>query len=204
MFNVGDERERRTRQFEKVLRFTSVLRSHDAGGDAYVILEELRPGDGPGGPKKAMVAARRGLLVAAAVGGGTGTAVGTMEWEAPDAEPCDDDGTPRFAQLWFARDWFFVELPSTTLARAEADRILRERTGFRFIGTGAPLHNTEATVRKFNPFVKLYLHGDERLAGEELAYILFDVLRLPLETGLLATACTPRGTPRIRRSMLLL
>lgn len=203
MPKTGRECERWKRQFEKLLRFTSALRGRDEGGDAFVVFEELRPGDGPEAQKKESVAARRGLLVAAAVGAGTGREVGQLEWEEPGPKSGDAGEAPRFAQLWFSKDWFFMELPSTILAEPEADRILRERTGFRFLGTGAPLHNTEATVHAFNPFTKFYLHGDEQLASEELAYVWFDVWGLPLESGLLATACTQHGRPRTRRIMLL-
>lgn len=202
MHKDSEERERRISQFEKVLRLTSSLRSDDDWGDAYVVLDELRPCTSSLRQKKRTVSACRESSLAAAVGVGAETLRGPVEWDEPKDEP--EDGSPRFVQLWFAKDWFFVEMPTTTLASDEADRLRHMRTGFRFIGKAAPLHYIESTLRTFNPFVKVFLHGDERLAGEDLAAIWFDLWSFPLETSLLATVRAKSKRPPPDHHVLLM
>lgn len=195
MLEASSERERRTRQIERVLRLASDLRRLDPGGDAFLILDEARPAEGAGGARRKSAAARPARSLVAAVAGESSIYTAPEPWREPEQDPRDHDGAPRFMQFWFSRDWFFIDLPRTTLTATESERLFGERTGFRFVGTGAPPHYSAETVRVFNPVVKLFLHRDERLAAEEAAFIWFDLWRFPSESPLLATARARDGRP---------
>lgn len=203
MLEASSERERRTRQIERVLRLASDLRRQDPGGDAFLILDEARPAEDDGGAGRRSAVVRRESSLASAVAGAPSSATCPEPWQGWDTDPLGDDCAPRFMQFWFSRDLFFLDLPCTTLTTVEAERLFREKTGFRFVGTGAPLYYREATIQAFSPVVKLFLHGDERLAAEEAALIWFDLWRFPEDSRLLATARARDGSPPACRRGLL-
>jgi len=85
-------------------------------------------------------------------------------------EPAFDPGSsepPRFIQFAFLQDRFYLELPKSTLAAAEAQRLLTERHGFYWARKHRDYWWVNAdweAMLKWDPLHKLYLYRDEDAA----------------------------------------
>ena len=93
-------------------------------------------------------------------------------------------GTPdRFLQFWFGPKSFHADLPKTTFGRGEAKSLVASRPGFYFRNTRRVPEDQADYVKKFNPVFRQYKYGvgDEGLAAEDMAYILFDLWKLPVD-----------------------
>jgi hypothetical protein len=98
-----------------------------------------------------------------------------------DQPPAGNDQPGRFAQFWISTGTFYMELPNTTITTAEAEVLLRDKPKFFFVSTRQKSEDPEASVNEFNPLHREYVYGEEKLAAEEMAYVLFDLWKLPLD-----------------------
>ncbi len=91
-----------------------------------------------------------------------------------------DEDSDRFIQFVFLEKHFEMDLPRPMLFTAEAAQILRDRSGFYFMSDkpGADA----STVKRFNPLRKAYVHGDVTTAAEDIAWILFDLWKFPIDS----------------------
>lgn len=87
----------------------------------------------------------------------------------------------RFIQFSFERHWFCIDLPQDTLFKIEAEKILRDRSGFFYLRDLPQFTLYEEDVEGHDPFRKIYLYGDEHAAAEDMAYIFYNVWRFPLD-----------------------
>ena len=102
-----------------------------------------------------------------------------------DQPPKRDDARPkRFVQFAFSSKGFYMELPDSILTATEAEVILRERPQFFFASTHERSDDPNAFVNQFNPLRREYANGEERLAAEDMAYVFFDVWKLPVSVPL--------------------
>ena len=99
-----------------------------------------------------------------------------------------DDSPSRFIQFSFNSRYFDMDVPTTTLFRAEAEQILRCRSGFFYVKDRRQFEHPGDKVDTFNPLRKVYIHGDERAAAEDMAYIWFGVWRFPVDWRFHVTA----------------
>ncbi len=90
-----------------------------------------------------------------------------------------DDDSNRFIQFVFLEKHFEMDLPRPMLFAAEAAQIVRHRSGFYFMSDrpGADA----STVKHYNPLRKAYVHGDFVTAAEDIAWIMFDLWRFPVD-----------------------
>jgi hypothetical protein len=87
----------------------------------------------------------------------------------------------RWVQYAFMEGGFYLDLPDSTLLPEEAKRILAERTEFVF-ALDKPLKRDGE--RKFDPLQRQYRYGEQRVAAEDAAYVVFDVWRTPLDASI--------------------
>ncbi len=92
-----------------------------------------------------------------------------------------------------------MDLPNATLFKPEAERILRERSGFFWLCDLPQFTLYEEDVEGHDPFRKIYLYADERPAAEDTAYILFDLWKFPMDWRLYVTASAFGDGPGLRR-----
>lgn len=94
----------------------------------------------------------------------------------------------RFVQFAFMKQTFYLDLPRTTLQAAEADSLLLRRHGYFRVRDRRWWFQTFAewseVVRQWNPVEKEYLNKDARSAADELAFLFYDLWRIPFETRL--------------------
>ncbi|MEZ6097122.1 MAG: hypothetical protein R3C03_23345 [Pirellulaceae bacterium] len=91
----------------------------------------------------------------------------------------------RFLQFAFGEHTLLLDLPSTVITQDESERLLKERSGF-FHLLGRPNYWPEddfSSFAEFDPIQRPFIYGDERLAAEEAAFVLYDLWELPLEIG---------------------
>ncbi len=103
--------------------------------------------------------------------------VGTESDQPPKT---DDARQMRFVQFCFSSDGFVLDLPHAILTAAEAELILRERPQFFFVNARRKSKDPNAKMVEHNPLQREYANGEERIAAEDLAFVLFDVWRLPV------------------------
>ena len=102
-----------------------------------------------------------------------------------DQPPKPDDARPKcFVQFRVSPDVFLMDLPNTILSGAETEAILRDRPGFFSLSTRQKSEDPEARVNEYNPVQREYASAEERIAAEDMAYVLFDVWRLPVNVSL--------------------
>ena len=101
----------------------------------------------------------------------------TEGWSNEGWRAADDSN--RFIQFVFLEKHFEMDLPRPMLFAAEAMQILRHRSGFYFMSDkpGADA----STVKNYNPLRKAYVHGDVVTAAEDIAWILFDLWKFPVD-----------------------
>lgn len=93
----------------------------------------------------------------------------------------------RFVQLVFFKNHFEMDLPSPMLARHEARQIVDRRTGFYFLGERPLPSSFDSVIKTFYPLRKAYVHEDNLAAAEDVAYVLFDLWRFPIDTRFFLT-----------------
>ncbi|GEM_PF-5540704 len=130
MFDAHAESQRRVAQFVEVLERMAERRREMPSDHCFVILEDVDPnGRDGGGVAKARTAAPAVVGLLDAVDGST---------LDQGLDPIDEAWRPderrlRYVQFMFTEAWFFLDLPNQTLHRAEADQLLRKRSGFLFM-----------------------------------------------------------------------
>ena len=87
----------------------------------------------------------------------------------------------RFVQFGVSPAEFFMDLPNTTLNESEAETILRDRPEFFFVNARRKSKDPNARIVEFDPLQREYVNGQERVAAEDMAYVLFDVWKLPID-----------------------
>jgi hypothetical protein len=202
MEEYGAERARRVAQFAKWLK-AAYDGARGGQRDWFVIISECA-GDGAEDRslrERGRIAAPR----AAAVGGAGGRAAGGLvggfaEFDLPDEGWRAEDSGVRFVQFALCRQWFYMDLPLSTLSKAEAQRILSERPGFRHMADWNKFPKySEGAARAFNPVDKMYMLGDETAAAEDAAYVFFDVWKFPVDWKFFVTACAFSGGARLAK-----
>ena len=123
--------------------------------------------------------------------------------EAPDASPGAHRGAIRFVQFAFERDWFCMDLPTTTLSRVEAERLRRNRSGFFYVRERPVFSLHEEDANGFDPFRKVYLYGDELTAAEDVMHVFFRVWDLPSVVPIKATSGVCGDGPRFEQGVAL-
>lgn len=180
MPDFHEELERRTEQFRHCLAQMPPRLAALKKGNCYIIFEE-RQRDGGDAQR---LAESQTLLYH------SGLDVG--DWDAASADEQDADNLPsegwrgddisdRFIQFSFNRRYFDMDIPNTTLFRPEAEVILRRRSGFFYEKDNPRPENSVDMVAKFNPLRKMYVHGDERSAAEDMAFVFFNVWHFPVD-----------------------
>ena len=93
----------------------------------------------------------------------------------------------RFLQFWFGSKSFYADLPRTTFA-GEAESLVSSRPGFFFVGSRRMAEDQKDYVEEFNPVFRDYAYGDEGIAAEDMAFVLFDLWKLPVDVSFDVTA----------------
>jgi hypothetical protein len=81
-----------------------------------------------------------------------------------------------------------MDIPNMTLSRAEAELTLRRRSGFFYVKDNRQFEHPAENVARFNPLRKVFVHGDERSAAEEIAFVFFNVWKFPVDWRFYVTA----------------
>lgn len=103
----------------------------------------------------------------------------------------------RFVQCLFVggQPFFILDLPNCTLDPAEAEVLLRERTGFACAADRPALGYSTRTCTEHDPVIRQYLVGDEEEAADDIRYVLFDLYALSVTTPLYQSAASFEGCP---------
>jgi hypothetical protein len=107
---------------------------------------------------------------------------------SPEVDDSAGSADLRFTQFSFEENWFCIDLPVQTLKRCEAEQILRRRIGFFFLRDRQQFTLHGEQTAGSDPFRKVYLYGDEWSAAEDMAFVLFEVWRFPVDVRLYVTA----------------
>lgn len=187
MNEFREELERRIAQFTHRLKLMH-RRRHRWNQPCYIIFDE-DSGYGDGNARRLKAAKSRPVRAG----------IGSLS-ESPDfTGDADDYGLPtggwrcedslrRYVQFCWSRDWFCMDLPRQTLTRYEAGLILRDRSGFFYVGEQDTFTNFKDDVPRYDPFQKVYVFRDEAAAAEDMAWILFQLWKFPVDTRLYVTA----------------
>ena len=184
MHDFHEKLERRIAQFTRSLELMHERRSTLVRGNSFLVFEERAGFDERTVPKliesKALVE----------VGGSKSEAGDAFNgvYALPDEQWRDDESSCRFIQFSFNTRYFDLDLPNTTLFHAEADLILRRRSGFFFVVDRREFEHPAEKADHFNPLRKIFVYGDERSAAEEMAFVLFSVWRFPVDWRFYVTA----------------
>jgi hypothetical protein len=188
-----------TKEFDRcVLLFDSYLkkmvqrRSDEPRRDCAITFRENNP-DGSDTPSLEEAAAKSLELALAAeveIGGWgdqfldqTSVLIPTHDHAA--AGPGDFNGDDRYVQFAFTKRTFYLDLPNCTLFPLEAERLIRERSGFFYLKDHRQpwmsMDYWQNTVRDFSPVQKIYLNSDTRSAAEDMAYIFYTLWKFPTD-----------------------
>lgn len=88
------------------------------------------------------------------------------------------DSFHHFVQFGFEEADFCIDLPVETLSATDAERLLAERDGFKWLSEVRP--DIEAS-RTHNPLVKAYAYGHEPVAVDDMLFLLLDVWNIPAD-----------------------
>ena len=186
-----EELERRTEQFRHYLDLMPQRQAELTEGNSFIIFEE-RYRDAPG--SKHLTDSKALVYEAALEEGGWDDGLGTsvvdetISIDLPDEGWRGDESQSRFVQFSFNTRYFDMDIPNTTLYRAEAEIILRRRAGFFYVTECRQFEHPAEKVGTFNPLRKVYVHGDERSAAEDMAYVWFSVWKFPVDWRFYVTA----------------
>ncbi len=186
-FDYNDELNRRIDQFAKWIRTMSGRRKRFKRSNCFLIFDEEDP------ERSAPVAklSRAKSLVWA--GSGFESGLGCDGNDPPQEESGDQSGDDgRFIQFCFEDTLFWMELPNTTLSRAEGERIMRDRPGFFWLKDN-PGYAATRLNEKLDPLTKFFLYGDEQRAAEDMAHIFFQQWKFPVTNRLFVKAACFQG-----------
>ena len=172
----------RISQFRSLLETMQERRRSLTKGNAYLIIEERK--DDPVGESAALqAAAKMAIPTAATVGEEVfGAALGEeVSIDLPEEGWRGDPASRRFIQFGFCAKYFEIDIPNTTLYRAEAQEILRYRSGFFYVVDRPQFEHPAERARDFNPLRKAYVYGDEQVAAEDGAFVFFRVWKFPVD-----------------------
>jgi hypothetical protein len=180
MTTYCEEKRRRIDQFAQCLCLMG-LRRHRVvkNDDCFVIFDEQAPEDADSPKIREAAAIKVDYL---ADGGSTGDTGDGNESPAEDWRGADSP--PRYIQLAFQRDCFFLDLPNNTLFPNETDIILQRRLGFYWARNRQDLSRVRKNwkdIVTWDPLQKIYLYRDEQSAAEDMAFILFDAWKFPVD-----------------------
>lgn len=196
MFDYHAELERRTAQFTKYLKRMN-RRTHKIARRSCFMIFQDRP---PAGEDEPVLEAKRELSrrpVPSTIGGpgGEDDLGGDDGADGADEDWRDDESQIRYIQFSFEWDWFCMDMPQQTLFRPEAEEILRRRRGFFYLEDRPEFTLYGENVEGLDPFRKIYIYGDERLAAEDMAFIFFQLWKFPVGARFYVTAAA-FGGPR--------
>lgn len=173
-----DEKRRRVEQFAQCLRLMGLRRHKIVKKDCFLIFEESAPEDADTPSIKESAAIRVDCLANGGSGSGDDDPLDLSSSEWSQAEPF------RYIQFAFTRDCFYLELPNNTVFPEEAELILQQRLGFYYAKNRRDLRWVRSNWKdmvKWEPLQKVYLYRDEESAAEDMAFILFDVWKFPVD-----------------------
>ncbi len=184
MYDFHENLDRRIAKFAHFIELMHERRSALAHGNCFLIFEERPDFNDRGAPQ---LIESKALAV---VNGSTSQSDDAFaDADAlPDEEWRDDESSCRFIQFSFNQRYFDLDLPNTTLFRAEAELILRRRSGFFFVTDHREFEHPAENADHFHPLRKIFVYGDERAAAEEMAFVLFDVWKFPVDWRFYVTA----------------
>jgi hypothetical protein len=186
-----DEKRRRIEQFTQYLRLMAMRRHKIVTDDCFIIFNESAPEDTDNPQVREWAAA---TVDCTANGGQASGDTGLLEPSSADWRP--DESSPRFVQFAFRQDCFYMELPKSTLFPNEAGLILQQRPGFYWARKRPDLCWVRATMKdmcKWDPLQKMYVYRDEESAAEDMAFILYQVWKFPLDSRFYVTAAAFNG-----------
>jgi len=185
-----EELERRTAQFLGFLQRMGPRARVEVKVSCFAIFDEEQPG-ATGLPRLSARKAKKLALTPATGGSCSAVSSGQDSWPEDGWRDEQDPGAKRFVQFAFVNRFFFMDLPRHTLTPDEAKRLLRDRTGFFYLRDRPAFRESmtsEHQVQLHDPFCKVYLHGDERSAAEDTAYIFFALWHFPADWRFYFTA----------------
>ncbi len=191
MYDLRGDRSYQSKQFTDYLKKMHQRAHIEGHGCCFIIFEESPDDDGSDEHLDESVELPMALVNDAARTADSGDSPldDSMLIHAPREDFWQSDkGPKRFVQFSFERNWFCLDMPNNTLFKPEADKILRERSGFFYLRDLPQFTLYGEDVEGHDPFRKIYLYGDERSAAEDIAYIFFDVWRFPVDWTFYVTA----------------
>ncbi len=189
MLTFHEELERRTEQFRYYLDLMRDRRGKLTKGNCFIIFEERLHGDQV--DSRQLVESKALVYQAGVDDGGWGIPTDfdeNVSIDLPDEGWRADDSSPRFIQFSFNARYFDMYIPNTTLHRAEAEIILRRRSGFFYVKDNPQFEHPAENVEQFNPLRKVFVYGDARSAAEETAYVFFQVWKFLVDWRFYVTA----------------
>jgi hypothetical protein len=189
-----DEKHRRIEQFAAYLRLMGQRRHKVVKGDScFIIFDDSFPQEADAPRIKESVA------IAVPSWRKNSSAGGDVEETQPRGGPKE---TCRFIQFVFMRDCFYLDLPNNTVFPNEAAQIFRQRRGFYYARKRSDLVWVRVNWRnivRWNPLQKIYLYRDEESAAEDMAFILFQVWKFPVDWRWYVTAAAFRTGHRFEQ-----
>ena len=182
MPDFHEELERRTEQFRHYLSLMVPRRSKLTEGNCFMIFEERFDTDDPGSKE---LSESKQLVHQSSVEVGGWASETVFDDNSVVDLPAEgwkgDESSPRFIQFSFNPRYFDLDIPNTTLFRAEAEIILQRRSGFFYVKENRQFEHPAENVDCFNPIRKVFVHGDERSAAEDMAFVWFFVWKFPVD-----------------------
>lgn len=187
MFDYQAELRRRIDQFSGYLQKMSRRRHREVKqGDCFIIFtEEDESGNSDGDE---LVESATPVLELAQSGFDdsfnldTEFLDGGMEINLPEEGWREEFSQRRFIQFCFEQSSFYLDLPLQTLYRPEPEQILRYRKGFYFRRDTIDSEAHRKFIEDFDPLNKDYIYKDEDSAAEDMAFVLFQVWKFPVES----------------------
>jgi hypothetical protein len=180
MTNYSDEKHRRIEQFAEYLRLMGMRRHKIVkNDDCYILFEESAPGGVDAPHVEESTAAR--VEAECLANGGPASVENDAANPPPDWSPAK---RLRYVQFAFSKDCFYLDLSNRTLLPHEAELILREGSDFYWARNRPDLplvRKNWKDIVKWDPVQKVYLYGDEQPAAEDLAFIIFQVWKFPVD-----------------------
>jgi len=186
MSSYINEKQLRINQFAEYLRLMGLRRHKVVKDDCFIIFDDSPPEDAESPKLKESVAIKVDCLADGGSASGTGEPAeySSNDWQGGESQP-------RYLQFAFKRDCFYMELPNNTVFPPEVEQILRHGMGFYWAQDRPDLSWVRGNWKdmlKWNPLQKLYLYRDEESAAEDMAFILFQVWKFPVNAPLFVKA----------------
>lgn len=120
------------------------------------------------------------------------TIVGWLTPGRESEEQSEESEKHRIIQVMFNEDWFFMDLQfPMTLSAAEAKEISSKREGFSLASKDKDwelLNSVGEVSDASDALMKVYAYGQEREAAEDVAFVVFEIWKLPMDSPLYAWA----------------